>query len=175
MVRKCPDPDHRQSQRTSSETVADFNAKEEKFIRSLHKHYITGNPTVPCETAMAENHLTMEEYNHNLIRLQLLKVIIIGDDADMNTRDLRPTGRQSIIISAKICELVSELDHKPPVNQWKQFCDWWLSRSGRFPLQLLRSFSPALFPFTTLSNRSRATNSSQSPQSNQAHPQRPHR
>ena len=108
--------------------MAAFNAQEEKFIRNLHKHYLAGITTVPCDWARFANELKREDYIHILTRLQLANAIIIATAVAFRIAGVPSTDEPSITILPQICEIVSELDHRPKPNYLIIITNWLLSR-----------------------------------------------
>jgi hypothetical protein len=125
----------------------DFNAKEEQVIRYLFKHFTDGNSSLLADKVCEDNNLTSEEQTSILTRLQIQKAIDGGYEFD--PKAFACTGKVSFTVMPKICDLVSELDHRPPVNHWQKFLEKWFSNRWSIPLTALFFLAPIIAQYVT--------------------------
>jgi hypothetical protein len=128
--------------------MPDFNAKEEQVIRYLYKHFTTGdNSSLLADKICEDNNLTSEERAYILTRLQSQKAIEGGHEFDLEA--FACTGRVAFTVTPKICDLLSELEHRPPVNYWQRFLDKWFSYRCSIPLTALFILAPIVAQYVT--------------------------
>jgi hypothetical protein len=102
-----------------SETVQ-FDETEERVLRYLHGLFQNGEESCKKETIKEKSSLSSNEWNHVWGRFKVLG--IFGQES---TTDIQ--------IAPVVCEFVSVLDHRPPVNHWKRIHDWWFSKRWTLP------------------------------------------
>jgi len=116
--------------------MPEFNATEEKFLRYLHEQYVKGNDLVLSPDCVAATGVTPEEQRHIESRLVRLEVIEFLMPDDKGRKDC------DYLVNGRVCELVSELDHRPLVNHWQRFLSWWFSKRWSMPLTALVLLAP---------------------------------
>ena len=103
--------------------MTDFNEKEKKVLRYLYALYSNGTRDCKRKELLNNTGLILEEWR-----------VIQGRFATLGIFD-QPPFRS--LITDHICQYISELENRPPVNRWKRFTDWYFSKWWSIPLTII--------------------------------------